>query len=164
MLDLHGWITQQIDAAEQHALDHQRDPSDALRWCKAHRKILTTHAPAGGGGSDAYACEGCGYNGADYCPELNVEHVNDCPTLLALAEGYGLTKEQRAALDRPEPERPAPTGPSLIPAALAEAMYGHLLATVVGVQPVPSPRQRALEILGPELKKISGYLPSPSSE
>lgn len=86
----------------------RHDPAAVLRRCVADRKILEEHKPQGGGHSGHYACEGCGYDGADYCSEPVTEHVNDCPTLLALAEGYGLTADQRAALDRPEPERPDP--------------------------------------------------------
>jgi hypothetical protein len=136
------------------------DPDTVLRRCAADRKILTIHQPQGGNYPGHYACEGCGYDGADYCSEPLTEHVNDCPTLLAVAEAYGLTEEQRAALDRPEVERPKRTGPSLIPDALAEAMREQLLVTVLGMRPVePRPEVKALEILAPELKKIPGYVP-----
>ncbi len=78
-----------------------------LRRCAADRKILEHHAPAGTKW-DPYACNGCGVD-SEYGHE--VDHTNDCPTLLALAEGYGLTEGQRASLDRPEPERPEPKPP-----------------------------------------------------
>jgi hypothetical protein len=144
----------------EHLLIALHDPASVLRRCAADRKVLAEHRPQGGGYPSHYACEGCGYDGS-YCPEPNTEHVNDCPTLLALAEGYGLTEEQRAGLDRPEPERPAPTGPSLIPDGLAEAMYGQLWAHIIGTRAVePRPEVKALEILAPELKKIPGYLPT----
>jgi hypothetical protein len=92
--------------------DHivMHDPESVLRRCAADRKILAEHTPQGGGYPSHYACEGCGYDGS-YCPEPNVGHINDCPTLIALAEGYGLTDEQLAGLDRPEPERPEPRPP-----------------------------------------------------
>jgi hypothetical protein len=132
------------------------NPAAVLRRCAADRKILDIHAPAGGNW-EPYACLGCG-DDSEY--GALVEHTNDCETLLALAEGYGLTEEQRAALDRPEPERPTPTGPSMLPDGLAEAMYGNLIATFVGTRPVePSPKEKAIRILAPELKKIPGYLP-----
>lgn len=83
------------------------DPAAVLRRCVADRKILAEHCPQGSGYPSHYACEGCGHD-ASYCPEPITEHTNDCPTLLALAEGYGLTDEQRAQLDRPEVERPTP--------------------------------------------------------
>ncbi|MFJ6667446.1 hypothetical protein [Streptomyces sp. NPDC091383] len=58
-------------------------------------------------------------------------HVNDCPTLLALAEGYGLTQEQHATLDRPEMERP-PRKPGFggMPDALVEQMLRVSLSHV----------------------------------
>ncbi|MEI5100330.1 DUF6221 family protein [Streptomyces sp. PmtG] len=100
----------------EHVVHH--DPASVLRRCVADRKILEEHAPMGGGWPSHYACEGCGYDGADYCSDPNVGHVNDCPTLLALAEGYGLTAEQRAQLDRPEPERPEPQPPGYLAALM----------------------------------------------
>jgi hypothetical protein len=100
--DLHGWITQQIDATEEHALDHLVDPAAVLRRCAADRKILTIHKPAGDDW-EPYGCTGCGID-SEY--GFDVTHTNDCETLQALAEGYGLTEEQRAALDQPEPIRP----------------------------------------------------------
>ncbi|MBT2508839.1 hypothetical protein J7I98_23715 [Streptomyces sp. ISL-98] len=104
-----GWpLTTEAGPIAEHISEH--DPATVLRRCAADRKILAEHAPKGDGWPSHYACEGCGYD-ASYCPEPITEHVNDCPTLLALAEGYGLTDEQRAALDRPEPERPAPKPP-----------------------------------------------------
>jgi hypothetical protein len=133
------------------------DPAAVLRRCAADRKILDIHAPAGGNW-DPYACLGCG-DDSEY--GALVEHTNDCETLLALAEGYGLTGEQRAALDRPEPERPAPSGPSLLPDGLAEAVFGNLYAFALGVQEVERrPEVKAMEILDPELKKIPGYIPT----
>lgn len=111
------------------------DPDAVLRRCAADRKILADHAPVGGGWPGHYACEGCGYDGS-YCPEPITRHVNDCPTLLALAEGYGLTEEQRAQLDRPEKERPEPTGPSASFNALMEAYSATLTDMVLNTRPV----------------------------
>jgi Family of unknown function (DUF6221) len=147
-------ITTEAGPIAEHIADN--DPAAVLLRCAADRKILAVHAPAGTNW-DPYACNGCGVD-SEYGHE--VRHTNDCETLQALAEGYGLTEEQRAELDRPEPEPPTPTGPSLLPDGLAEAMYGKLWAHVVGVRPVePRPEVKAMEILGPELKKISGYVP-----
>jgi len=110
----------------EHVVRH--DPAAVLRRCTADRKILEHHAPIGGWPGH-YACAGCGYDGG-YCPEPYTEHVNDCPTLLALAEGYGLTEEQRAGLDRPEAGQPK-RGPGFgIPDALVQPMIRASLATV----------------------------------
>jgi hypothetical protein len=143
MPDLHGWITQQVDDAEAYALDHILNPANALRRCEADRKILAIHAPAGGYG---YA----------------VDHTNDCPTLQALAIAYGLTEEQAAQLDRPEPEPPKRTGQPLVPDALVEAFGKSMLAamtTQIIAANTPSPTEKAIKILDPELKKIPGYVP-----
>jgi hypothetical protein len=78
------------------------DPAAVLRRCAADRKILDIHHYAGGNRWDQYACHGCGYDDTGYL----VDHANDCETLLALAEGYGLTDDERTRLDRPELERP----------------------------------------------------------
>jgi hypothetical protein len=152
MPDLHGWISQKIDAAqalaiacppwpwtfetdddsvlsadgiqvaEMFALSSQQirtagafvagnDPAAVLRRCAADRKILAIHSYAGGNSWDQYACHGCGYDDTGYL----VDHANDCETLLALAEGYGLTEEARAQLDRPAWERqPAVSGKSAL--------------------------------------------------
>ncbi|MET9467416.1 DUF6221 family protein [Streptomyces sp. NPDC006544] len=78
------------------------DPAAVLRRCAADRRILEIHSYAGGDSWDQYACRGCGSDDTGYL----IDHTDDCETLLALAEGYGLTDGERAALDRPEPERP----------------------------------------------------------
>lgn len=112
----------------EHVVRH--DPAAVLRRCEADRKILEHHSPIGGGWPGHYACAGCGYDGG-YCPEPYTEHVNDCPTLLALAEGYGLTEEQRATLDQPEVEQP-PRRPGFggMPDALVGQMVRVSLSTV----------------------------------
>ena len=70
----------------QHIVRH--DPAAVLRRCDADRKILDIHAPAGGDW-EPYGCNGCGID-SEYGYE--VTHTNDCETLLALAEGHGLTR------------------------------------------------------------------------
>lgn len=114
----------------EHLLIAMHDPASVLRRCAADRKILDTHKPTAGFWIDYYACEGCGMDGSDPADWIT-DHVNDCPTLLALAEGYGLTEEQRAALDRPEAEQP-PRKPGFggMPDALVEQMIRVSLATV----------------------------------
>jgi hypothetical protein len=107
----------------EHLLIAMHDPAAVLRRCAADRKILEHHTPVGNGYPSHYACMGCGMDGGD-CADWNTEHINDCPTLLALAEGYGITEEQLAGLDRPEPERPVykpwglPPDVSRVPPAL----------------------------------------------
>lgn len=114
----------------EHLLIALGDPAAVLRRCAADRKILEHHAPYGHSW-EPYACVGCGYDGSDYCSDWITDHINDCPTLLALAEGYGLTEEQRAALDRPEPERPAYTGKTgdLIVDSLSSALISLAVNT-----------------------------------
>lgn len=183
MPDLHEWITQQIDrvelvarrasaglgtvlnqidyqddavtADEQHIALH--DPASVLRRCASDRKILEVHAPQGGDW-EPYACLGCGTD-SEY--GVLVDHTNDCETLQALAEGYGLTEEQRTQLDRPEPEPRQRRMGGFLGAGIAEAMYGNLIATFIGTRPAePRPEVKAMEILAPELKKIPGYVPT----
>lgn len=141
----------------EHLLIAMHDPAGVLRRCEADRKILTIHAPAGGTWNP-YACNGCGID-SEYGHE--VLHTNDCETLLALAEGHGLTPEILATLDRPEPEPPKRTSPSLAPDALIEAMYGDLMSKILERwTPHATPMATALRILQPELKKISSYVPT----
>src|SRR4051812_3705044 len=104
------------------------DPADVLRRCAADRKLLTVHRPQGGEW-DPYACEGCGYDGS-YCPDLIVKHTNDCPVLLAVGEGYGLTGEILAGLDRPEPAPREVQEQSVVPKALQEAYGEAILASL----------------------------------
>lgn len=92
------------------------DPPSVLRRCTADRKILSVHAALGFDGS--VHCDGCG---VDYESGPLVENVNDCPTLLALAEGYGLTPEILATLDRPQRPEPRRRGGILPPGVGATA-------------------------------------------
>lgn len=148
-----GYVADVATVDAHHIVRH--DPASVLRRCAADRKILAIHAPAGGKW-EPYACLGCG-DDSEY--GALVEHTNDCETLLALAEGYGLTEEQRAVLDRPEPERLA--SQSTVPNALADAYMKAITSVLLGTRPVePSPKEKAIRILDPELKKIPGYLPT----
>ena len=109
MPDLHGWITQQIDRAEQYARDgrpvlddhgrylhteHLPAPEQAavLRRCEADRRILARHRPQpdGSGFPDGKHCQTCSQDGGDGYQYL-VPYP--CPTVLDLADGYGRTKE-----------------------------------------------------------------------
>ena len=108
MPDLHGWITQQVDAAEAYALDHILNPSNALRRCEADRRILNRHRlDPDAYWLDAAMCHGCGVMGD--CDDPVTDNLNDCPELLDLAHAHGLTPEILATLDRPKKgERPEP--------------------------------------------------------
>jgi len=142
-------ITTEAGPIAEHISDN--DPATVLRRCAADRKVLAVHAPAGGTWNP-YACDGCGID-SEYGHE--VLHTNDCETLLALAEGYGLTPEILATLDRPEPERPEPRASLGMPDAIAESFASFWMGSIR----VESPQEKALKILDPELKKIPGYVP-----
>ena len=111
-------------------------PDAVLRRCAADRKLLEVHRPQGGDW-DPYACEGCGYDGS-YCPELSVQHTNDCPVLLAIAEGYGLTPEILGGLDRPAPVRLAKSQ-SVLPKELAEAWGAAIMQSLQTTAVLPPP-------------------------
>lgn len=115
----------------EHLLIALNDPAAVMRRCAADRKILEHHAPVGNGCPSHYACYGCGYDGGGDLSEWETLHVNDCPTLQAIAEGYGITAEELATLDRPEPERPKPTSTWGIPGW----PYGLLLRTTLADVP-----------------------------
>jgi hypothetical protein len=158
--DLHGWITQQVDAAEAYALDHIIDPASALRRCEADRRILNRHRlNPNAYWAEAAMCEGCGTE--DEMAYPRTENLNDCPELLDLAHAHGLTPEILATLDRPqEGERPEPTGQSLVPNELFEAFQAGVMRHILGTRPVgPRPEVKAMKILEPELKKVAGYVP-----
>ncbi|MFF7130362.1 DUF6221 family protein [Streptomyces sp. NPDC008240] len=98
LMSVHGYDVTEPWQGAAHIARH--DPATVLRRCAADRKILDIHKPYGGRGYGGHACTGCGEHREDWA----VEHANDCPTLQALAEGYGLTPETLAILDRPIPE------------------------------------------------------------
>lgn len=67
------------------------DPARVLAECAAKRAILAVHCPPEPGSSlartfSAAHCTGCGYSGP--CDDPNVEHVDQCPTLRAIAQPY----------------------------------------------------------------------------
>lgn len=61
------------------------NPARVLRQVAAMRKVLELHSRTSHG-----ECNGCGLESAD---DYAVTDVNHCPTLLALAEAYGLDRE-----------------------------------------------------------------------
>lgn len=90
-------VTTELDPnlAEHVALN---DPASVLRRCAADRKLLKLHNvpavvdPDSGARPDDRSCVGCGFNNQE---EPMVDDVNDCPTLHAVAEGYGRTGDER---------------------------------------------------------------------
>lgn len=109
-MDLHAWITHQVDAVER-SIDDDCIPSDEavpiLRRCEADRRILARHRIDPAHAEDrlyATACHGCRTYGD--CDDPNTENLNDCPELLDLAHAHGLTDEILAGLDRPQPPEP----------------------------------------------------------
>ncbi|MFJ7023218.1 DUF6221 family protein [Streptomyces sp. NPDC101117] len=74
------------------------DPASVLRRCAGDRKLLKLHNtpgvvfPDGAYLDDNRWCVGCGY-GNDGEPLTS--DVNECPTLRAIAEGYGWTEGER---------------------------------------------------------------------
>lgn len=76
------------------------DPDEALRRCSADRKILAAHPyttqvinPSHGPHSAGFGCETC--HDWDGVPEGR----GNCPTILALAEAYGLDDEDNANVE-----------------------------------------------------------------
>lgn len=166
-MNLHEWITERVDQVEaqnrpivlvpdggkpivgtltdavrtddgMHAT-FTPGPADAavLRRCEADRRILARHRMDTTSSSwlDAVSCHGCGVAGQ--CDDPVTDNINDCPELLDLAHAHGITEEQLAALDRPEPQRPVsgpvtpfygltvtqPITPDQVPAALRGARW-----------------------------------------
>lgn len=162
LMQVHGYdVTEPWQGAAHIAL---HDPATVLRRCEADRRVLARHRlDPDAYWADAAMCEGCGTEGEMDYPVT--ENLNDCPELLDLAHAHGLTPGILAGLDRPqEGERPERTGPSLIPDALAEAFAAGMLramTTQIIAANTPSPAEKAIRILEPELRKIPGYVPIP---
>jgi hypothetical protein len=158
MPDLHDWITQQIDTAQQHAdpwHDTECDihattlidavvlqsatlcdcggPDTVLRRCEADRRILNRHRLDP---SNYYepACLGCRTYGDQEMAYTG--NLNECPELLDLAHAHGITPQILATLDQPEtPARPEQTDGGRgfqMPTALQEAM---VRLAMIGVPP-----------------------------
>lgn len=69
-----------------------QQPDAVLRRCAADRKILTEHAAADFTAYGDQLCRRCTVNN-DASDALHDWMIWPCPTLLALAEGYGITQE-----------------------------------------------------------------------
>lgn len=99
-----GWVevgSDKVDLAEAHI--NRNSPDAVLRRCEADRRIIARHnLDTGQLYNWTTACDGCGY---DDCGP-HVENLNDCPELLDLAHALGITPEELQSLDRPvAPER-----------------------------------------------------------
>jgi hypothetical protein len=70
------------------------DPASVLRRCAANRKLLELHRPQpdGTGFPDSFQCRTCSQDGGDGYQYLVPA---PCPTVLAIAEGYGWTGGER---------------------------------------------------------------------
>ncbi|MFZ3592321.1 hypothetical protein [Streptomyces sp. BH104] len=104
-MDLHAWITEQVELTEAEGKATLIDPAPILRRCEADRRILARHRldpDAAGSRVFAAACHGCGTEGDCDDP------VTDCPELRDLAHAHGLTPEILAGLDRPDAPDPRP--------------------------------------------------------
>lgn len=113
-MDLHAWITQQVDEVERLIEENEWPPSQSggvrLR-CEADRRILARHSVAANLADSptfAAACDGCRSEWLQDECEPFVDNLNDCPELLDLAHAHGITPDILAGLDRPQPPRPAP--------------------------------------------------------
>ncbi|WP_109030150.1 hypothetical protein [Streptomyces rubrogriseus] len=112
-MDLHAWITQQVDEVERLIEENEFSPSQTegvrLR-CEADRRILNRHRldPTAANSSFEAACEGCGHEWLWDDPVPFVDNINDCPELLDLAHAHGITPEILASLDRPQIPKPPP--------------------------------------------------------
>ncbi|MFF0166819.1 hypothetical protein [Streptomyces prasinus] len=134
-MDLHAWITQQVDETERLLEEGEWPPSqeDGVRLrCEADRRILARHRlDPDMAHSTAYAaaCEGCGIDDKWGLPYI--DNLNDCPELLDLAHAHGLTGEILAGLDRPEAAKPK----SRMQAAPAQSGIRQLAQTL-GIRPI----------------------------
>ncbi|MFD7109161.1 hypothetical protein ACFWAF_03090 [Streptomyces microflavus] len=114
-MDLHTWITQQVDETERLIEEGEFPPSQdagVRRRCEADRRILARHrldSDAAESRLFATACEGCGTQGECFDPVT--DNVNDCPELLDLAHAHGISPDVSAGLDRPQPPEPQPRSP-----------------------------------------------------
>lgn len=72
------------------------DPESVLRRCAADRKLAELHQRAGDGTDMAREYPVCRTCTFDACPDPEpLPESWPCPTLLAVAEGYGWTEAQR---------------------------------------------------------------------
>jgi hypothetical protein len=125
-MDLHAWITQQVERVEQLIGENEWPPSQAegvrLR-CEAERRILARHEPQpnGTGFDDGWQCRTCSVDGGDGYQYL-VPYP--CPTVEDLAHAHGITADALAGLDHPRASEQADGLPA--DAAYELRITGHL--------------------------------------
>ncbi|MCM8552325.1 hypothetical protein [Streptomyces sp. STCH 565 A] len=107
-MDLHAWITQQVDHVEQLIDENEFPPSQTaavLRRCEADRRILARHraapVPPGSEWAEEYPyCTAHAYPGPDGSTVYPIQ-LNDCPELLDLADVLGLATPPITTSDVP---------------------------------------------------------------
>ncbi|CAL9649900.1 hypothetical protein [Streptomyces sp. enrichment culture] len=106
-MDLHAWITQQVDETESEGRAMLLDPTPLRLRCEADRRILNRHQPQPDGtpGDDGWQCRTCSEDGGDGYQYL-VPYP--CPTVTDLAHAHGITDDILASLDWPTPPEPQP--------------------------------------------------------
>lgn len=73
------WHVEEYSTGLQHIVRH--DPARVMRGAAALRLVVAQHSTQPGGLT--WACAGCPSSG--HCNDPDVEHLDDCPTLRALA-------------------------------------------------------------------------------
>ncbi|GAA1406199.1 hypothetical protein GCM10009639_53750 [Kitasatospora putterlickiae] len=112
MPTLHHWLTSTAGREQRHASGLER----RLR-AAADLKVLARHRQD----PPSLACEGCGYD--DSWPLT--KNISDCPELLDMAAGYGLTPETIATLDRPTEPKAGPTFADVLSNAASHLRHGR---------------------------------------
>ncbi|MFB8242019.1 hypothetical protein ACFC58_36340 [Kitasatospora purpeofusca] len=121
MPTLHHWLTSTATRTQHHAVS-----LDLRLRAAADLRILARHRQE----PPYLACEGCGYD--DSLPLT--KNISDCPELLDMAAGYGLTPETIATLDRPTTPKPDPDPADLLRQA-ATRLRTHAMAPDITPHP-----------------------------
>lgn len=124
-MDLHTWITQQVDQGERLIEENEWPLSqrEGVRLrCEADRRILARHKPQpnGTGFDDGWQCQTCSVDGGDGYQYL-VPYP--CPTVEDLAHAHGITPDALAGLDHPRPPEREPDADGITLDVLADAVY-----------------------------------------
>ncbi|TFI30173.1 hypothetical protein [Streptomyces sp. 4R-3d] len=166
-MDLHTWITQQVDSVEaadrRGELPHQDNcdhlPQSTSCCGSENCSCYPNTGPCDCPWPDAvlrrceadrrilarhridshisYAPACHGCGTEGHCDDPVTENLNDCPELLDLAHAHGLTPEILAGLDRPQPAKREPAEPSPLGQAVQQA-WGATLVAGLRTQSVPA--------------------------